>query len=203
MFDLTGKKAIVTGSARGIGFALASAVHDAGAEVVLLDILEMVEGVAADMGKSGAPVHAVRGNLMDRKDLVRSFNEALDKLGGRVDILFNNAGIHIRKSAEDLTMEEWDRVVEVNQNAVFELCQLAGRVMIKNGYGKIINTCSMLSFVGGFNAVAYSATKSAVKGVTMSLSNEWARYGVRVNGIAPGYLMTELNKDFPRSVWNQ
>lgn len=193
MFELKGKKGIITGAVQGLGHAMAKGLHDAGVELVILDISEKVEGVAEAMAFGGSKVHAVQVNLSDRHDLRRGFNEALSHLGGEVDILINNAGIHDPKPALDLKMESFDRIVEVNISAVFQLCRLAGEVMIRRGGGKIINIASVLSYFGGYNAAAYSTSKGAIAQLTKSLSNEWAKSGINVNAIAPGYFETSLN----------
>lgn len=195
MFTLTGKKAIITGAAQGLGKAMATALHDAGAEVVILDISDQAQDTAAEIGKEGASVHAVKGNLMDRENLEEAFQEAVNKLEGRVDILINSAGLIERKSAMDFSLESWDRIFEVNVSAVFQLSRLAARIMIEQGSGKIINMGSILSFLGGFNAAAYSTSKGAIAQLTKSLSNEWAGHGIQVNAIAPGYMLTTMNDD--------
>jgi 2-deoxy-D-gluconate 3-dehydrogenase len=195
MFNLTGKKAIVTGAAQSLGKEMARALHDAGVEVVILDISDLAQKTAEELGKEGAKVHAVKGNLMDRENLHASFQEAVNKLGGRVDILINSAGIIERKNAMEFSLDSWDRILEVNVSAVFQLSRLVSDIMIKQGSGKIINMGSILSFLGGFNAAAYSTSKGAIAQLTKSLSNEWAGYGIQVNGIAPGYMSTSMNVD--------
>jgi len=195
LFDLSGKKAIVTGAGRGLGKGVAEGLHDAGAEIVIIDILDETEEIAKKMGSNGAKVHFVKGDLLKRIDLKRGFNQAIEKLGGTLDILVNNAGMHVRKSCVNISMEEWDKVIELNLTAVFLLSKLAGDIMLKKGKGKIINTASALSFIGGYNATAYSSSKGGVAQLTKSLSNEWAGYGINVNAIAPGYMLTELNSD--------
>lgn len=195
MFDLRGKKAMVTGASSGLGRGMATGLHDAGAEVVILDISDNAEATAREMGADGPAVYAVKGNLENKSDRERAFNEALTLLGGRLDILVNNAGVHDRRSCMDLPLEAWERVMEVNINAIYHLCKMAGEIMIKHNSGKIINMGSMLSFIGGFNATAYAASKGAVAQLTKSLSNEWAGNGIQVNAIAPGYMNTNMNKD--------
>lgn len=195
MFDLTGKKAIVTGAGRGLGRGIAEALAGAGAEVVILDVSDAAQDTAAELRAGGAAAHAVKGNLLDRADLERSFRESVDVLGGRLDILVNNAGTHDRRACLDLPVDAWDRVLELNITAVYQLCRLAGPIMIKQRSGKIINMGSMLSFIGGYNASAYAVSKAGIAQLTKSLSNEWAGYNVQVNGIAPGYMETDMNTD--------
>lgn len=199
LFDLTGKKAIVTGGGRNLGKGIAEGLLQAGAEVVLLDISTDIGRTAEEMGKSGGHrAHGVQCDLTERGQLPQAFDEAVRLLGGRLDILFNNAGMHDRRACLDLPVESWDRVIELNLNAVYQLCQLAGRLMVAQGSGKIVNTGSMLSFIGGYNATAYAASKGAIAQLTKSLSNEWAASGVQVNAIAPGYMDTDMNADLKK-----
>lgn len=193
MFDLTGKKAIVTGASAGLGRGMAQGLHGAGAEVAIIDISDAAADTAKEMGKTGAKVYAVKGDLKDRKDLKRAFDTAVEELGGRLDILINNAGIQRRSKCEEFPIEYWDDVLEVNLTSVFQLCQLAGKMMLKQGKGKIINMASMLSFFGGYTVPAYAASKGGVAQLTKALSNEWASRGVNVNALAPGYMDTSLN----------
>ncbi len=193
LFDLAGRKGIVTGGSVGLGKAIVEGLYEAGAEIVIIDIMDEVFCVAEEMSKCGAKVHAVKCDLSNRESLKNSFNQAVEMLDGRLDILVNNAGIVKRHSVEDYPLEDWDKVIEVNLNAVFELCQLAGRIMIQQGRGKIINMASMLSYSGGVLVCAYAATKGAVGILTKSLGNEWAAKGINVNALAPGYMDTRLN----------
>ncbi|MGN0184549.1 MAG: SDR family oxidoreductase [Aristaeellaceae bacterium] len=191
-FSLAGKKAIVTGGAKGLCNGMAQALHDAGAEVVLLDILDIVEESAKKMGATGAPVHAVKGDLSKPETLEAVYNACLEKLGGRVDILLNGAGIQFRAPAVEFPQARWQKIIDINLSAVFYMAQLAGRTMLAQGYGRIINIASMCSFFGSVLIPAYTASKSGVAGITKALSNEWAAGGVTVNAIAPGYMATEL-----------
>jgi len=195
LFDLTGKRAIVTGASRGLGRGLATALAKAGAEIAILDISDSAAETAAELTAEGLAVHAVKGDLMDRADLERAFRECVAKLGGSLDILVNNAGMHDRRACLDLPVESWDKVMELNITAVYQLCRLSGEIMVGQGSGKIINMASMLSFLGGFNASAYAVSKAGIAQLTKSLSNEWAGRGVQVNAIAPGYMATEMNTD--------
>ncbi|WP_312641071.1 SDR family oxidoreductase [Hydrogenoanaerobacterium sp.] len=192
-FDLTGKKAIVTGAASGLSHGIAEGLMEAGAEVVIIDISANTEAAAIEFCSRGFKAHGVRANLGDRTELVRAFNEALKKLGGKIDILVPAAGIQRRNKSEEFTLEDWDAVLNINLSAVFLLCQLAGREMLKQKSGKIINIASMLSFFGGYTVPAYAASKGGVSQLTKALSNEWAREGINVNAIAPGYMATSMN----------
>jgi len=191
LFSLTGKKAIVTGGAAGLGRGMAEALHEAGAEVCIVDVSAKTAGVAAELGASGPRTGAVVADLARRGEVERSFREALAFLGG-LDIIVNDAGTQARHKSEEFPLEDWDRVIEVNLTAVFRFCQFAGQVMLAQGHGKIINVASMLSFFGGLTVPAYAASKGGVAQLTKTLSNEWAPRGVCVNAVAPGWMATAL-----------
>jgi 2-deoxy-D-gluconate 3-dehydrogenase len=186
-FDLTGRRALVTGGGGGIGRGLARALVDAGASVAVLGRSERVDEAAAELGRVG-----VRADLSDRDELRRGFGEAVERLGG-LDVLVNSHGIGRASEAVEHELADWDAVVHVNLTATFELCQLAGRLMLPRGTGKIVNIASLLSFQGGIRVVSYAASKGGVATLTMALANEWAPHGVNVNAIAPGYVKTDLN----------
>lgn len=189
MFDVAGKRAIVTGASRGLGLAMAQALKEAGASLAIISSSDRVYTAAGELG-----AHAVRADLGDLKELERGFNDALCALGG-VDILVNCAGMTRRYPCEEFPIEDWQRVIDVNLTATFRLCQLAGHEMLKTGHGKIINVASMLSFFGGWTVPAYAASKGGVAQLTKSFANEWASHGINVNAIAPGYMATEINTD--------
>ena len=190
-FSIAGKKAIVTGSARGLCNAMARTLHDSGAEVVLIDIDETALTAAAQaMGGSKGQVHYVVGDLSNLENLENVYRQALEKLGGRLDILLNGAGIQYRCKAEDFPLDRWQKILGINLNAVFVLSQMAGKTMLAQGSGKIINIASMTSFFGSEMVPAY-----AVMQLTKALSNEWAGKGINVNAIAPGYMETALTAD--------
>lgn len=197
-FSLNGKKAIVTGGAKGLCYKMAEALHDAGAEIVLLDVLEQVHDSAGELGKNGAPVHAVVGDLSDKASLKKAYQEALHVLGGRIDILLNGAGIQFRCKAEDFPEDKWQKILDINLSAVFYLSQEAGRTMLEQGSGKIINIASMTSFMASVMIPAYAASKAGVAQITKALSNEWAGKGINVNAIAPGYMNTQLTQDMKK-----
>lgn len=194
-FSLHGRKAIVTGGAKGLCNSMAQALHDAGAEVVLLDILDSTPESAERMAASGPSVHSVLCDLSKPETLEAAYSECLEKLGGRVDILLNGAGVQFRAPAVSFPMDRWQKVIDINLSAVFYMCQLAGRTMLDQGYGKIINVASMTSFFGSVLVPAYTASKAGVAQLTKALSNEWAAQGVNVNAIAPGYMDTELTSN--------
>ena len=187
-FDLSGQRALVTGGSGGIGRGLARALADAGARVAVLGRSEATDEVAASLGGV-----AVRADLADRAELRRGFDEAVDRLGG-LDILVTSHGIGRAAHAVDHDLADWSEVIEVNLTAVFELCQLAGRIMVEQRSGKIVNIASVLSFQGGLRVSSYAASKGGIAQLTMALANEWAPYSVNVNAIAPGYVKTTLNE---------
>lgn len=193
MFDVTNKRAIVTGAAQGLAHGMAEGYLESGCKVVLMDISDKLDDVVGDFRKRGFDAYGVKGNLADRKEIDRMWKEAMDILGG-IDILVPAAGIQRRHPSEDFPMEDWDLVLDINLNAVFIMNQLAGREMIKQGSGKIINIASMVSWFGGITVPAYTAAKGAVAQMTKCLANEWISKGVNVNAIAPGYMATDMNE---------
>ena len=193
MFDISGKKAIVTGSAQGLGSGMAEGLMEAGAEVVLFDRNPAVTEVAEAFAAKGFRCHGMVVDVGDRADREEAFAKAVDLLGGRLDILVNAAGIQRRHPCEQFPLEDWDAVIRINQTAVFALCQLAARVMLPQGGGKIINIASMLSWFGGFTVPAYAASKGAVAQLTKACANEWASRGIQINALAPGYMATDMN----------
>lgn len=192
LFSVAGKKAIVTGAARGLGRGMAQGLHAAGVELALIDVQDNIYTVADELDTGGPAVIAVQADLSERDELKRAFHEAVTKLGG-LDILLNNAGITRWSQAEEMSQADWDIVIEVNLNSVFWLAQLAGQYMLKQGHGKIVNIASLLSFGGGYLTVGYAASKGGVAQMTKALANEWASKGINVNAIAPGYMATEMN----------
>lgn len=189
LFDLTGKQALVTGAGgpEGLGRAMARGLKEAGATVAILSRSKRVFQVAKEDGF--IPIQA---DLTDRADLKRGFDLAVEKLG-TLDILVNSHGVQRRHKAEVFPIEDWDLVLETNLTSVFELCQLAARVMLEKGYGKIINVASMQTFFGGITIPAYAASKGAIGQLTKALANDWAGRGISVNAIAPGYMDTPMN----------
>jgi len=204
MFDLTGKTALVTGCKRGIGFAMAEALAEAGADIIGVSASLEKEGSAigkrvAEIGKTFT---AYQCDFSNRESLY-DFIKAVKANHPKIDILVNNAGTILRKPAVEHPDEYWDKVVEVNLNAQFILSREIGKDMVANGAGKIIFTASLLTFQGGITVPGYAASKGAIGQLTMALSNEWASKNVQVNAIAPGYIATDnteaLRNDEDRS----
>lgn len=189
-FDLSGKTAIVTGAGRGLGSAIAIGLAKAGADIALVSNSTPAADVAKTIEALGRKAITIQADVSDRSKLPGIIDQTLEGLG-RLDILVNNAGIIRRTPAADHSYGDWQDVLDVNLNSVFVLCQLAGKHMIDQGSGKIINIASMLSFQGGINVPGYTASKHAVAGLTKALGNEWAPKGVQVNAIAPGYMSTD------------
>ena len=192
LFSLEGKKAIVTGAGSGLGCSIAVGLAQAKAEVAILDVMPEIGQKAEELSRQGGKFYGIQADLLNRESLRAGFETAAAKLGG-VDILVNNAGMQVRGAAEDIGISAWDRLMELNVTAVFELSQMAARVMKAGGGGKIINVASMLSFFGGYRCSPYAASKGAVAQLTKAFSNEWAGMGIQVNAIAPGYMDTPLN----------
>jgi len=194
-FSLKGRKAIVTGGSRGLGKSMATALLEAGAEVVIFGTSRHVDDTVLEFEGCGFLAHGMRTDIGSRKELQGAYEQALGKLGGTLDILVNAAGVQRRNSCEVFSLTDWDDVLSVNLTAMFQLCQLAGRTMLERGQGKIINIASMLSFFGGYTVPAYAASKGGVAQLTKALANEWASRGINVNAIAPGYMATEMNEE--------
>jgi len=193
LFDIRGKKAIVTGGGRGLGRGMAEGLLEAGCAVVIVGSSDAVFQTAREYQDSGLSCQAVKADLRSRDESLRAFFQCLDLLDGDLDILCTAAGIQRRHSAEEFPLEEWDEVISINLNSVFLFCQEAGKIMLRKGYGKIINVASMVSWFGGQTVPAYAASKGGVTQLTKELSNDWSGRGVCVNAIAPGYMATSLN----------
>lgn len=190
--SLKNKTAVVTGAANGLCCEIAKAYHDAGARVCIVDVAPNTRETAEAMGSDVSWHVCDLGNL---EHLPEDYTRIRELCGGRVDILFNGAGVQYREKAEDFPLAKWQFVLNINLNAMFVLSQLAGRDMLANEYGRIINMASMTSFFGSVMVPAYASSKGAVAQLTKALSNEWASRGVNVNAIAPGYMVTKLTAD--------
>jgi len=190
-FRLDDKVALVTGAGRGLGQAMAVALAEAGADIAGLGSGSL-ENTAARVRALGRRFLSLKVNLLEAqaKDLNEVVARVVAELGG-LHILVNNAGIIRRTPVLEFSERDWDDVIQVNLKAVFLLSQAAGRVMVEHGKGKIINVASVLSFQGGIRVPAYTASKSAVAGITRLMANELAAKGLNINAIAPGYMTTD------------
>jgi len=192
-FSLAGKTALVTGCDTGLGMGMATALAEAGATIIGASIVEDYSAVKEAVEATGRPFTYYRVDISDREQLY-SFINSVKAAHPRIDILVNNAGIILRKPAAEHPDEYWDKVIDINLNAQFILGREFGKLMIEQGGGKIIFTCSLLSFQGGINVPGYTASKSAVAGLVRAFGNEWGNKGICVNGIAPGYIATNNTK---------
>jgi 2-deoxy-D-gluconate 3-dehydrogenase len=194
LFSLEGKLAVVTGASQGIGLAIAECLASAGADIIGVSY-DMPEGdsaartVVESLGRKFTPICA---DFSDREQVT---DLAEDLAGRGVDILINNGGTIRRTPVADHSDEDFDHVIDVNMRSTFILSREVGRSMLQRGSGKIVNTASLLSFQGGVNVPGYTASKSAVAGLTKAFANEWAAGGVNVNAIAPGYVATANTHD--------
>ena len=198
LFALSGKVAIVTGGGRGIGRQMATGLAEAGADVALCARkAERCEEVAKELEQLGVRAFGMRCDVRDPGEVQAVVDRAKDELG-RIDILVNNAGTSWGATAEDHPLEGWQKVIDVNLTGVFLFAQTAGRVMIEQQGGKIVNIASVAAFGGAppelMNAVAYNASKAGVVGFTRDLATKWAEHGINVNAIAPGWFPSDMNK---------
>lgn len=188
LFSVRGRRALVTGGSAGLGRAMAEALVEGGANVAVAARSDRVFDTAEEIG--AVPLQV---DLADRDQAKALVGRAVESLGG-LDILVNDAGAQIRHPAEAFPLEDWDHVLAVNLDAVWILSQAAGRVMLAQKHGKIINVASLMSVFGGITIPAYAASKGGVAQLTKALANEWARHGINVNAIIPGYMATELTE---------
>jgi 2-deoxy-D-gluconate 3-dehydrogenase len=192
LFNLKGRTAVVTGASTGLGQGMSLGLSEAGADLVLVDCVP--SGETADrIKKRGGDAEIVVADLLEMASIPFVIDAVLSMFG-KIDILVNNAGIIRRADAVDFTEKDWDDVMQLNSKTVFFLAQAAARDMMKRQYGRIISTASLLSFQGGIRVPSYSASKGAVAQITKALANEWAKYGITVNAIAPGYMATNNTK---------
>ncbi len=202
LFNLSGKTAVVTGCDTGLGQGMAVALAEAGANIVGASIVDDYSATKEAVEATGRKFTYHKVDISDR-DALYAFINKVKADNKRIDILVNNAGIIMRKPAAEHPDEYWDKVISINLDAQFILGREFGKTMIEQGGGKIIFTCSLLSFQGGINVPGYTASKSAVAGLVRAFGNEWGSKGVCVNGIAPGYIATNntqaLREDPERS----
>jgi 2-deoxy-D-gluconate 3-dehydrogenase len=191
-FRVDNKVAIVTGCNKGIGLSIAVALAENGADIIGVSskMKESGNEVAEAVAKAGRKFYAYNADFTDR-DSIYQFIHDVQKDHPKIDILINNAGHILRNPAAEHSDEFWDTIIDINLNAQFIITREIGKQMIKNNYGKIVFTCSLLSFQGGINVPGYAASKGAVASLLKAFANEWAKFGITVNGIAPGYIATD------------
>jgi len=194
-FSLKGKSGIVTGGGSGIGKGMATGLVQAGAEIVIAGRKpERLEETARELQQFGGPVIPVQADVSRMGDIQSLVDRAVEEFG-KIDFLFNNAGIIRRNSAEDFTERDWDDVININLKGPFFLAQAVARVMIsQKRKGKIINTSSLIAMGGGKRVSSYAASKGGVAQITKAMANDWAQYNILVNAIGPGWVNTELTK---------
>ena len=189
-FSLEGKVAIVTGASRGLGQGIAVGLASAGADIIGVSSGEMLETEKL-VSAQGKRFYGIQADLISQAPISNIVETAIREFG-KIDILVNNAGIIRREDAIEFNEANWDDVLNINLKTTFFLSQaVAKQFMAQNTGGKIINIASMLSYQGGIRVPSYTASKSAVMGITKSMANEWASYGINVNAIAPGYMATD------------
>lgn len=191
LFDISGRRAVVTGANRGLGLGIAEGFAKAGADLILIS-RTMPDEILTRLRSYGTNVDNFHCDFSKPETIAPLVAQILTKYP-RIDILVNVAGTQRRNACIDFTDEDWDFVHNVNEKSPFILCREFGRHMVANGYGKIINFASLLSYQGGLRVPAYAASKGAVMQFTKSLANEWAKEHVNVNCIVPGYYATEMN----------
>lgn len=194
IFDLTDKIAIVTGATKGLGYGMALALAKAGADIVVVSRTPAdCEKVASEISAMGRKALAVPTDVKKKQAIDNLVSKVLETFG-KIDILVNNAGTAVTKAAEELTEDEWDKVVDTNLKGVFIMAQSVGKEMIKQKKGKIINISSMFGLVGDKSVLPYLASKGGVIQLTKGLALEWAKHNIQVNALAPGYVITSLNE---------
>ncbi len=193
LFDIKGRKAIVTGGTRGLGKGMAEGLMEAGAEVCIIGTSDKVFAVADEFKAKGFVCYGVKADLSDREQCEKGFHECVSHFGGDLDVLVVAHGIQRRHPSNEFPDDDWNAVIDTNLNSVFWLARAASNIFKPKGYGKIILIASMASFFGGKTVPAYAAAKGGVAQLTKAFSNDLFQYGININAIAPGYMDTEMN----------
>jgi 2-dehydro-3-deoxy-D-gluconate 5-dehydrogenase len=194
LFNLDGKKAIVTGASRGLGKAIAIGLANAGADVIVTDVLDTTKTVN-EIKKTGKNSFGIKVDVSNKSEVEAMAKKVVEKFG-HIDILVNNAGILRSNNAEKLAKEDWDKVLEVNLTGQFLCAQAIGKIMIKQKSGKIINIASVAGLFGNPSSVAYGASKAGVISITKTMAAEWGKYNINVNAICPGVFATDMTDEF-------
>lgn len=194
LFDLTGRVALVTGASRGLGQTFARALAKAGADVAITSrSLKSLQPFQAEIEALGRRVYPLELDVRDQHSIHRVVDSLVEQ-AGKIDILVNNAGCNVRKPALEITWEDWNLVLDTNLRGAFFMAQAAARHMIPRGYGRIINIGSVTSVLGYAGLAPYGASRGGIKQMTMSLADDWGKYGITVNCLAPGWFKTDQNK---------
>lgn len=194
LFDLTGKRALITGSSQGIGFALARGLAQHGAEVIINGRdASKVESAIAELKREGFDAYAAVFDVVDQEAVNNGVAEIIEQRG-QIDILINNAGMQFRTPLEDFPADKWHQLLHTNITSAFYVSQAVVKPMIARGEGKIINIASVQSELARPSIAPYTATKGAIRNLTRGMATDWAKYGLQVNAIAPGYFKTPLNQ---------
>ena len=195
LFDLTGKRALVTGSSRGIGFELARGLASAGAEIIINGIdPQRLKAAASKLRAEGITVHELGFDVTDSEQVSASINQ-FEKDIGAINILVNNAGMQFRAPLEEFPTDAFDSMMQLNFNSVFYVGQAVAKHMISRKAGKIVNICSVQTQLARYSIAPYTASKGAVANLTKGMATDWARHGLQINGLAPGYFKTELTSE--------
>jgi len=194
-FNFRGKTILITGGGSGIGRELANAFAECRGQIVIVDIfLDKAQATANEVNMTGGASFSIQADVSKIEDIKNMVKKTIEYYG-KIDILLNNAGVTIRKPAEEFTENDWDKIMNVNLRGSFFVAQEVGKQMIKQNNGKIINIASDDAIRGHSTLAIYSASKAGVVAFTKVLAKEWAKYNINVNAIGPGYLLTELTKD--------
>ncbi len=194
LFDLTGRTALITGSSRGLGRAMAEGMAAAGAAIVLNGSnAKTLATAAGEMRAQGYTVHEACFDVTDETAVVAAFNR-FDANGIAIDILVNNAGVQFRRPIVELETKDWQRVIDINLTAAFVIAREAGKRMIPRGHGKVINIGSLMSDAARATVAPYTAAKGGIKMLTRTMTVEWAGHNIQANCIGPGYMLTDMNQ---------